>query len=132
VRTQTTQLKRQKNSIKTRDYHSVRTEGNSGTSMRAIEEKVDEEIGGMPHERPCANLESVCHKADRSLQSEIQGTGWYIGLTHKSFKAVLPTLFFMSEQAPARCPLCGSDDILIVETEDGYEYYVCQKCGRTL
>jgi hypothetical protein len=35
MRTQTTQLKRQKNNKKTRDHHSVRTEGNLGTSMRA-------------------------------------------------------------------------------------------------
>ena len=36
MRTQTTQLKRQKNIIKTHDHHSVRTEGNLGTSMRAL------------------------------------------------------------------------------------------------
>jgi hypothetical protein len=41
VRAQATQPKRQKNSKKTRDHHSIRTEGNSGTSMRAESFAVD-------------------------------------------------------------------------------------------
>jgi hypothetical protein len=36
VRAQTTQPNRQKNIIKTRDHHSVRTKGNLGTSTRAL------------------------------------------------------------------------------------------------
>jgi uncharacterized metal-binding protein (TIGR02443 family) len=35
----------------------------------------------------------------------------------------------MSDEKEVRCPICGSNDILIIETEDGFKIYKCEKCG---
>jgi Zn ribbon nucleic-acid-binding protein len=36
------------------------------------------------------------------------------------------------EEKPTKCPICGSDDILIIETEDGFKIYKCEQCGHAI